>query len=112
MYKTVLSVPACETSLTSPESCDKYQIIIVFPNHDFSECVIGIFSLVMGDYVIHDSVILDILSYIIHKIPEFSLYNPLHVTRKICFRCVLCHDVSRVIFNPNILDAPCPAEND
>ena len=48
------------SSLTSPVSCDNDPTILVFPIHNFRKCVTGIFSLVMGYYVIHDSGILDI----------------------------------------------------
>ena len=71
--------------LTSPGSCDQDPLIPVFPIHDFSECVTGIFSLVAGDYVIPDSSPLDILSYIIHDIPEFYPCDHFHMPCKICF---------------------------
>ena len=47
------------SSLTNPVSCDQDPIILVFPIHDFSKCVTGIFSLVMDEDIIYDSSILD-----------------------------------------------------
>ena len=47
--------------LTSPGYCDQYPLIHVFPIHDFSEYVTGIFGLFTGDYVIRDSSLLEIL---------------------------------------------------
>ena len=48
------------SSLTSPGYCDQDPTILVFPINNFSKCVTWIFILVMGDYVICDSDILDI----------------------------------------------------
>ena len=45
--------------LTSPGSCDQYLLIPVYPIHNFSKCVTGIFSIVTGDDVIRDSCIID-----------------------------------------------------
>ena len=45
--------------LTSPGSFDQDPLIPIFLIHDFSDCVTGIISLVMGDDVIRDSIILD-----------------------------------------------------
>ena len=47
------------SSLSNHVSCNKYPIIIVFPIHDFSDFMSGIFSIVTGDDIIHDSSILD-----------------------------------------------------
>ena len=46
------------SSFTSPVYRDQDSIILVFPIHDFSKCMTGIFSIFTGDYVIHDSGIL------------------------------------------------------
>ena len=90
--------------LTSPGSFAQDLLILVFPIHDFSECVTGIFSLVTGDDIMRDSCILDILLSSIHNIPKFSLCDPFHMPREILFWGVLSHDLSRVIFTINILD--------
>ena len=80
------------SSLTNPGSCDQDPIILMFSIHDFCDYLTVIFSLVMGDDIIPYSGILDIFPSSIHEIPEFSLCDPLHVTRKICLRSVPCRD--------------------
>ena len=45
--------------LASPGSCDQDQLVLIFYIHEFSKCVTGILSLVMGDDVTHDSSIID-----------------------------------------------------
>ena len=57
--------------ITSPGSCDQDALIPVFPIHDFSECVTGIFSLVTGDDVIGDSSLLDRKSLPKERLPSF-----------------------------------------
>ena len=51
--------------LTSPGSCDQYLLIPVYPIHNFREFVTGIFSLVTGDAVIRDSILLDKYQHVI-----------------------------------------------
>ena len=119
---TAISHPPCRTTLliifypllllsilvnpllTSPGSCTQDLLIPVYPIHDFSKCVTGIFSLDAGNDVIHDSCLLDILLSSIHELPEFSLSDPSHMPRKIRFWDVISHDVCWVIFTPDILD--------
>ena len=66
-------------SLNSHGYCDQDPLIPVFPIHKFSECMTGILSLVMGDDIIHDSSLLDIIPFIIHELPEFFLCDTFHM---------------------------------
>ena len=83
------------SSLTSPGSCDHDPTILVFLIHNFRKCGTGIFILVLGDYVIHGSGILDIdvhceYGYRGIQINDFTLdciisttwnYNIVHLTK-------------------------------
>ena len=53
--------------LISPVSCTQDLLIPIYPIHDFSDCVTGIFSLLTSDDVIRDSCLIDILPSIIHE---------------------------------------------
>ena len=90
--------------LNSPGYCDQDPLIPVFPIHDFSKCMPVIFSLVTCDDVISDSSLLDILPCSIHKLLEFFLCYPFHITYNIYPQGVLCNEIHRVIFTLNILD--------
>ena len=83
------------SSLTSPGYCDNDPTILVFTIHNFRRFAIWIFSIFMGDYVIHDSGILDIdvhceSGYRGIQINAFMLYllisstlnyNSVHITK-------------------------------
>ena len=89
---------------TKTGSCDQDPVIPGFPIHDFSECVNGILILVMIHESNHDSTNFNVIPSGFHELPEFSLRDPLYVFNLFVFRIILCHNIRRVFFAPNILN--------
>ena len=90
--------------LTIPGSCNQVPFIPISLINNISTCVNEIFSQVTINDSIQDSVILDIIPYSFHKLPEFSLCDPLCVFDIISPGKVLHHTTRRVFFAPNILN--------